>query len=143
MMPTLTHIALHVDDVPTSIRFYEDFCGLSVVHERKDHGGQTVAWLAERGREHDFVFVLLGGGSGRERKDGDYGHLGFACGSPQEVDALAERAKGEGILLWPPRDDPFPVGYYCGVLDPDGNAVEFSYGQPLGPGALKIERRSA
>ncbi|MCZ6873564.1 MAG: VOC family protein, partial [bacterium] len=26
-------------------------------------------------------------------------------------------------------------GYYCGVRDPDGNMVEFSYGQPLGPGA--------
>jgi len=24
------------------------------------------------------------------------------------------------------------VGYYCGVLDPDGNRVEFSFGQPLG-----------
>jgi predicted lactoylglutathione lyase len=61
--------------------------------------------------------------------------LGFACGSTEEVDAIAEKARGRGLLLWPPRREPFPVGYYCGVVDPDGNAVEFSYGQPLGPGA--------
>ncbi|MDO8695654.1 MAG: VOC family protein, partial [Pseudomonas sp.] len=36
---------------------------------------------------------------------------------------------------WPPRDEPYPVGYYCGVRDPAGNYVEFSYGQPLGPGS--------
>jgi len=40
-----------------------------------------------------------------------------------------------GCLLWAPREEPYPVGYYCGLRDPDGNAVEFSYGQPLGPGA--------
>jgi hypothetical protein len=27
------------------------------------------------------------------------------------------------------------VGYCCGVRDPDGRFVEFSHGQPLGPGA--------
>ena len=26
---------------------------------------------------------------------------------------------------------------YCGIRDPDGNYVEFSYGQPLGPGAAE------
>jgi hypothetical protein len=37
------------------------------------------------------------------------------------------------------RDDPYPAGTYCGVSDPDGNAVEFSFGQPLGPGAPDVE----
>ncbi len=36
-------------------------------------------------------------------------------------------AEAAGRLVWRPRDEPFPVGYYCGVRDPDG--------QPLGPGA--------
>jgi hypothetical protein len=31
------------------------------------------------------------------------------------------------------------VGYYCGLRDPDGNSVEFSYGQPLGPGAEALD----
>jgi len=25
------------------------------------------------------------------------------------------------------------VGYFCIVTDPDGNQVEFSYGQPINP----------
>ena len=45
---------------------------------------------------------------------------------------MAEQA---GCLIWPPRDEPYPVGYYCGLRDPAGNNVEFSYGQPLGPGS--------
>ena len=40
-----------------------------------------------------------------------------------------------GYLVWEPREEPYPVGYYCGIRAPDGNMVEFSYGQPLGPGA--------
>ena len=52
-----------------------------------------------------------------------------------QVDGIAKMAEEEGILVWPPRQEDFPVGYYCGVLDPNGHYVEFSYGQPLGPGA--------
>ena len=45
-----------------------------------------------------------------------------------------------GGMSWPPVDEPYPVGYYCGLRDPDGNFVEFSYGQPLGPGADDAQR---
>ncbi|HHM4583493.1 TPA: VOC family protein, partial [Pseudomonas aeruginosa] len=45
------------------------------------------------------------------------------------------RAEAAGCLVWAPRDEPYPVGYYCGLRDPAGNYVEFSYGQPLGPGS--------
>ena len=56
--------------------------------------------------------------------------------------AAAGRAEAAaGCLVWPPREDPYPVGYYCGLEDPDGNRVEFSYGQPLGPGAEDVLRR--
>ena len=58
--------------------------------------------------------------------------LGFALESRKSVDAIAERAREEGILAWEPKQEPYPVGYYCAVKDPDGNFVEFSYGQPLG-----------
>jgi predicted lactoylglutathione lyase len=58
--------------------------------------------------------------------------LGFALSSKQEVDEIAFQAKKEGILFWETREEPFPVGYYCGVLDPDGKIIEFSFGQPLG-----------
>ena len=37
-------------------------------------------------------------------------------------------------LIDGPRDAGPIVGYYCIVNDPDGNLVEFSHGQSLGPG---------
>jgi catechol 2,3-dioxygenase-like lactoylglutathione lyase family enzyme len=132
MPPVLTHIAMQVRDVATSVAFYRDYCGMRVIHERM---GGDVTWLAEPGRERELIVVLLAGGKAAPQADDDYGHLGFALGSREAVDAIAERARTQGCLVWPPRDEPYPVGYYCGVRDPDGKYVEFSYGQPLGPGA--------
>jgi len=135
--PAFTHLALHVRDLDACVAFYCDYCGLEIVHQRADRETDSrVYWLAEPGQETRFVFVLLSGGPKRQRADGDFGHLGFALHSRAAVDAAAEKARLAGRLLWPPRQEPFPVGYYCGVCDPDGNAVEFSYGQPLGPGAM-------
>lgn len=136
MRPILTHIALHVRDVEASAAFYRDFCGLIEVHTRPDPAkGGRVVWLAEPGREDAFIFVLIPAAPERSRHPRDFSHLGFALDSRGAVDAVAARAEAAGCLLWPPRQDDYPVGYYCGLSDPDGNAVEFSFGQPLGPGA--------
>jgi len=109
---------------------------MRIVHERRDpKSGHHVVWLAEPGKEKEFIIVLVPGGPGRDQGEKDYSHLGFALDSRAAVDAIAVRANAAGRLVWPPREEPYPVGYYCGVRDPDGNAVEFSYGQPLGPGA--------
>ena len=132
--PSLTHIALQVRDLDAAIAFYRDYCGLDIVRDRTDRSTRVV-WLAESGRERDLILVLIPGGHGRSQASDDYSHLGFALASRAEVDSIAERARAEGRLLWPPKEEPFPVGYYCGVEDPDGTMVEFSYGQPLGPGA--------
>ncbi|MEM7223303.1 MAG: VOC family protein [Pseudomonadota bacterium] len=134
MTCSYTHVALHVRDLEACIAFYQRFCGLKIVHERGGPG-ERVVWLAEPGRERDFIFVLLPGGPGRDQSDRDFSHLGFALESRAAVDALAGEAESEGCLVWAPREEPYPVGYYCGLKDPDGNFVEFSYGQPLGPGA--------
>jgi catechol 2,3-dioxygenase-like lactoylglutathione lyase family enzyme len=139
MTPAFTHLALHVRDLEACIAFYRDFCGLRLVHQREDAGSRVV-WLAEPGREKDFIIVLLPGGPGRDQQEGDFSHLGFALDSRDAVDAIAARGQVAGCLAWAPRDEPFPVGYYCGVRDPDGNFVEFSYGQPLGPGAEQAEQ---
>ena len=136
MPTTLTHIALHVRDISACIDFYTDFCGLKQVHERRDPDGDgRVVWLAEPGREEEFIYVLISGGPGRDQAEKDYSHTGFAMESRNAVDAIAVKAQTADCLIWEPREEPYPVGYYCGVRDPDGNAVEFSYGQPLGPGA--------
>jgi catechol 2,3-dioxygenase-like lactoylglutathione lyase family enzyme len=135
---TLTHIALHVRDVAACVAFYRDVCALEAVHERPGRSGKPIVWLAEPGRAGEFVMVLLPGGPGRDQDGGDFSHLGFAVPSRTAVDEIAEKAREEGCLIWEPRDDGYPAGYYCGVRDPDGNAVEFSYGQPLGPGATDL-----
>jgi catechol 2,3-dioxygenase-like lactoylglutathione lyase family enzyme len=134
MRPILTHLAFHVRDLDASIAFYREYCGMQLVHERVTDG-RRVVWLAEPGREQEFIFVLVPGGQGKLPATTDYSHLGFALESRAAVDAIADRARGAGSLVWEPRQEPYPVGYYCGIRDPDGNMVEFSYGQPLGPGA--------
>jgi catechol 2,3-dioxygenase-like lactoylglutathione lyase family enzyme len=140
MTPRLTHIALHLRDLQASIDFYRDICGMTIVHERED-GGKRVVWMAEAGRENDFVFVLVPGGPGRDQADKDISHFGFALDSRAAVDRVAGVAGREGYLVWPPRQEPWPVGYYCAVKDPDGNLIEFSYGQPLGPGASDLDNK--
>ena len=135
MWSKLTHVALHVRDVEASRAFYEDYCGFSVVHERPSHGrDSTIYWLAAAGQERDFVIVVLPGGSRPAQPASDFSHLGIALDSEAAVRAIADRAQSDGILAWPVHSSPFPVGTYCGVFDPDGAVVEFSFGQPLGEG---------
>ncbi|WAD27272.1 VOC family protein [Pseudomonadaceae bacterium T75] len=137
MRPTLTHLALHVPDLDACVEFYAGFCGMRVFHERPGKGSRIV-WMAEPGKERTFIFVIMPGGTDRSLAENDYSHFGFALSSRSEVDALAARARQAGCLIWEPRDEPYPVGYYCGLRDPAGNYVEFSYGQPLGPGAEEL-----
>lgn len=139
MTANLTHLALHVRDLDACVAFYGDFCGMKIVHERGD-AKERVVWLAEPGQEERFIIVLLPGGPGRNQADSDFSHLGFALDSRAAVDQVAERAAAAGHLVWEPREEPYPVGYYCGLKDPDGNFVEFSYGQPLGPGAEEAKK---
>ena len=134
MAASLTHLALHVRDLDSCIDFYETYADMHLVHDRVS-GSKRVVWLAETRTETNFILVLIPGGPGKAQSAEDFSHLGFAMTSRDAVDRVARRAEIEGILEWPPRDEPYPVGYYCGIKDPDGNFVEFSYGQPLGPGA--------
>lgn len=135
MKPRLTHIALQVKDLEPCIEFYRQYCQLAVIHRRQSRTNQVV-WMAEQGREQEFVMVLLQGGHKQRPRSDDFSHLGFAVASTGEVDRIASEAKKQGVLVWPPVQEPYPVGYYCGLVDPNGNYVEFSYGQPLGPGAV-------
>lgn len=134
MRATITHWALHVSDLERSIAFYECFCGLKVVREHGYDAGRSV-WMAEPGRENAFVIVILAGGPKRSGLPGDMTHYGFAVASRADVDAVAEAGRAAGCLYWEPQDFAPPVGYLCALEDPDGYVVEFSYGQPLGPGA--------
>ena len=132
MIATLTHIALHVKDVSACVDFYQNFVGLHLVKDRIIND-KHIIWLAELGKESEFIFVILPNGPGHQQSEEDFSHFGFALSSKKKIDDIAAKAKKLDILLWPPHQESFPVGYYCGVCDPDGNRIEFSYGQPLGP----------
>ena len=134
MKPVFTHCALHVRDLEKSVAFYREFCRLKTVEEHGEGSNDHAVWMTEDGREGEYVFVLLLGGLGHQQRDTDLSHFGFAVGTKSEVDEVAERGQAAGILAWAPKEFPFPVGYRCALRDPDGYIVEFSYGQPLGPG---------
>lgn len=137
MQATLTHLALHVHNLEACIDFYRAYCGMHIIHERLA-GEQRVVWMAEPGREQQFIFVLISRGPVRQPMAGDYRHFGFALPSQAAVDAIAAQGRAAQVLIWEPRQEPYPVGYYCALQDPDGNTVEFSYGQPLGPGSNMV-----
>ena len=137
MAIALTHIALHVMDLEACVDFYCSYAGMHIIHERPS-GAKRIVWLCEPGQESQFIIVMLPGGEGHQQQMNDFSHLGFALESKAAVDKVAMRAEEEGILVWGVREDSYPAGYYCGVRDPDGNFIEFSYGQPLGPGAPEL-----
>lgn len=139
MSSAFTHCALHVQDIDASVAFYEKYCGMSVVRSHGSNPDEKTVWLAEKGREAEFVLVLVAGGKRQQRMNGDMTHYGFAVAAREEVDAIAERARADGLLYWEPQELPDPVGYLCAVEDPDGYVVEFSFGQPLGPGVALEE----
>jgi len=128
-----THIALHVHDLDQSIAFYENYCRLRLFHDRIDpRTGDRVVWMSEELENPHYVIVLMPGGSKKKQAKNDYGHLGFAVETKEKVKDLAKKAKADNCLVWDVMDEPYPVGTLCGVSDPDGNVVEFSFGQPLG-----------
>jgi catechol 2,3-dioxygenase-like lactoylglutathione lyase family enzyme len=133
----LTHVALPVTDPDASVRFYERYAAMTVVHRRLDDvTGTSVVWLSDLTRP--FVIVLVQS----ERVDGGLGgfaHLGVACESRAEVDRRCADAQAEGRAVLGPLDSGPPVGYWAFIADPDGHNLELSHGQEV---ALTVEQSS-
>lgn len=140
MRPILTHLALGVRDLDRTIAFYREHARLHIVHERAD-GGMRVVWLAERENDPDFVLVLFPLSGEPAAGPRTLQHLGFAVASRGEVDEAAAAGRAAGVLRLEPADGGPIVGYFCILEDPDGNQVEFSYGQPINPRDLPAARR--
>lgn len=123
-----THVTFVVSDIEKTADFYKEFFGLTVVRDRREVGGSTV-WLGpatQRDGAPPYVFVIEKG-EVKDRLD----HLGFQCGSREDVDALAAKAKARGVLVEGPKDSGGAVGYWALFRDPDGNLVEATCGQPI------------
>jgi catechol 2,3-dioxygenase-like lactoylglutathione lyase family enzyme len=119
----LTHVALPVADLDTSIAFYAKYAGMQVVHRRPG-----AAWISDRTRP--FVIVLLAVEK-VEHPLRPFAHLGVGCQSRDEVDRLCGLARDEGCLVGGPNDYGPPVGYWAFVRDPDGHTLEVSFGQEV------------
>ncbi|GET37595.1 VOC family protein [Microseira wollei] len=126
----LTHIALPVSDIERSIKFYSTYAGMEVIHRRIDAArGVAVVWLCDRTRP--FAIVLIQTDSVHPIMS-PLAHLGVGCKSREDMDALCERAKQEGVLVQEQKDSGYPVGYWAFLRDPDGHTLELSYGQEIG-----------
>jgi len=126
-----THIAIQVRDLSRSVAFYARYCDMRVIHERTENGVH-VAWLGWGEDPPKFVIVLLEEPYERNVQP-PWQHIGMAVDSRAEVDAAYAKAQEDRLSrTWPPTDAGPIVGYFCGVADPDGNLVEFSFGQRIG-----------
>jgi catechol 2,3-dioxygenase-like lactoylglutathione lyase family enzyme len=133
-------VALWTADVERSVDFYQRHCGLRVVHERADADGGHVVWVGEHERRTRFVIVLICRPQTRPARS-SFAHFGFSCRSKAEVDSRAAVARSDGVLELEPRDAGPIVGYFCMLRDPDGNAVELSFGQALGTPPRRARHR--
>lgn len=128
--PRLTHLGLPVTDLAKSIAFYEKWAGMKVVERPKDPVGIKGARLAQGGG--DFTISLLEMPMQMALPMPGVMHLGLDCATKAEVDKIATAAKKAGILISGPVDSGPDLGYQTYISDPDGNNLEFSFGQKVG-----------
>ena len=122
---SVNHVALQVRDAEKSAQFYQDYCGMEIVHSRQD-GDIHVRWVRLPNQKDGFMIVLLETLADLSAAVGSMDHIGIYVESRKDVDDVAERARGAGILVEGPLYAGEIVGYYCMIQDPDGNLVEFS-----------------
>ena len=128
MPPRWTHITVNVSDLDRSVDFYTTVCGLSIVRDRRQEGRHNV-WLGPAVAENEqpaFVLVMV-----QDEVKTRLDHFGFQCDSRAEVEAIAELARKQNMLIAPPTDIGGVVGYFTTIQDPDGHLIEFTFGQPL------------
>jgi catechol 2,3-dioxygenase-like lactoylglutathione lyase family enzyme len=124
----LTHLGLPVTDLDKSIAFYEKWAGMKVQDQLKDPMGVKGARLAQK--PGGFILSLLA--LPMQMPMPGVMHLGFDCNSKDDVDKIANEAKTAGILVSGPVDSGPDLGYQAYISDPDGNSLEFAFGQKVG-----------
>lgn len=130
--PRWTHVALPCGDIDRAVEFYTTLTPLVVVDRLRVDGGESV-WLANAPHQRTpFALVLLGSDENRGQSQGvlqPFAHIGIEVPQRGDVDAWAQKAEVAGCLHWEPRQMPDPIGYICGLKDPDGNIIEIAHGQ--------------
>jgi catechol 2,3-dioxygenase-like lactoylglutathione lyase family enzyme len=124
----LSHLGLPVTDLAKSTAFYEKWLGMKVQAKADDPMGVRSVRLAQKGGT--FVISLLAGPMAMPMPG--VMHLGLECATKAEVDKIAADAKKAGILTYGPVDSGADLGYQAYISDPDGNGIEFAFGQKVG-----------
>jgi len=120
------HTMVRVTDLESSLRFYCDALGLTVIRRKDVPSGRfTLVFLAAPGDSqaqveltHNWDPETLAGGR-------NFGHLAYAV---ENIYASCERLQQHGVtILRPPRD-----GYMAFVRSPDNISIELlQAGEPL------------
>ncbi len=143
-MPRVDHVVFRVADLQRSIRFYESVLPARTIARRdgKDRWLSRVAWLAPEGQQ-GFAVVLIQPTRVRwmlavlhavvPRFARSFEHFGLACDSRDEVQARFENAVAcGGRPLNAPAQNEDGGGFVAEVADPDGNPIEWTFGQRWG-----------
>ncbi len=125
----LSHLGLPVTDLDKSVAFYEKWAGMKVMERLKDPMGVQGARLGQK--SGGFVLSLVAMPQQSMPMPGMM-HLGLDCSTKAQVDKIAKDAKKAGILISGPVDSGPDLGYQAYIADPDGNNIEFAFGQKVG-----------
>ena len=101
-----------------------------VIHQREDDDAK-VAWIQADDKRIFLVFLQSPESDGPKPILSPFAHLGIEMMSEEEVNVIAEEGGRHDCLVWESRQERDPVGYICALSDPDGNLVEYSYGQGI------------
>lgn len=126
----LSHIALMVKDIDLMVDFYIEFANMSIIHSRIDEGIKVV-WLRLGDNPESLTIVMIESDN-EQINNKSYqrvNHFGFDALNKESVDKISDKAKNKGCLKYPAQDGGRILGYFCMIEDPNGNQLEFAYGQ--------------
>ena len=121
MLTRMEHVAIHVDDVTSALRFYTDVLGLQQVVNGVGTGGLPIAYV----RLGDSSLIELTTRRGGEPMSGF--HLGFEC---EDLDETCREfvAAGVKVLIAPRPTTPrasYQAGWRRAVFEgPHGELIE-------------------
>jgi len=139
-MPRCAHVVFRVADLDRTVAFYERLLPARLVSRRQhdDRWRSEIATLRPEGQE-DFSLVFVMPRRVRwllrlfhtfvPRQTRSHEHVGFVCDTLEELEQRATLARELGARI----ENPLTKldgreGWLLEVLDPDGNAVEWTCG---------------
>jgi lactoylglutathione lyase len=126
----IEHLAIWVEDLEAErdfyVRYFDMYCGEKYVNTQKQFTSYFLSFANQGAR------IELMHRSGILKNNGDKGsvtgftHFAISVGSKENVNALTERMRTDGIKI---QSEPRTTGdgyYESVVLDPEGNYIEIT-----------------